>query len=131
MIERKNRAVRVLNGGVELEDADKEVDEKQLYVKRIDKLTKEVRHYEDLHNKLQDQVARKDENLKKHTEVVERLYEKYIDLCKKNEIEARIRLEKSPDGVIDVTLVSDLSPSQKTPRSENRWNSRSITPKSN
>lgn len=122
MLERKNRAVKVLQGGVDVDDGDRDADEKQLYVKRIDKLTKEVRHYEDLHNKLQDQVARKDENLKKHTEVVERLYEKYIDLCRKNEIEARIRLEKSPEGVIDVTLVCFFSDSLKTPKSENRWN---------
>jgi hypothetical protein len=55
--------------------------------------------------KLQDQINKKDDNLKKHTEVVERLYEKYVELCGRNDEEPRIRLEKKEDGIIDITLV--------------------------
>ena len=72
---------------------------------QIDKIQREVRQNEELQVKLQEQVNRKDENLKKHTEVVERLYEKYKILCNKSHVEPRIQLTKNAQGIIDVTLV--------------------------
>lgn len=104
-IERKIRAMKTFIS-TKPELADDNPENKQEYIKQIDKLQKEVRHYEDLHHKLQDQVARKDENLRKHTAVVERLYDKYKDLCARADVEPKIKLEKNEDGVIEVTLVA-------------------------
>jgi hypothetical protein len=72
---------------------------------KIDKLHRDLKQNEELQTKLQEQVNRKDENLKKHTEVVERLYDKYKVLCRKSEVEPKILLTKNAQGIIDVTLV--------------------------
>lgn len=72
----------------------------------MDKLQREVRQNDDLQQKLAEQIGRKDENLKKHTEVVERLYDKYRVICSKYKVEPRILLEKNSQGVIDVVLVA-------------------------
>jgi hypothetical protein len=83
----------------------------------MDKLQREVKQNEELQAKLQEQVHRKDENLKKHTEVVERLYDKYRVLCRKSDVEPRIHLTKNAQGIIDVTLVGfKPKTSRTTPR---------------
>ena len=87
----------------------------------MDKLHKEVRYNDDLQNKLSEQIGRKDENLKKHTEVVETLYDKYRAVCSKYKVEPRIYLEKNQQGVIDVVLVVYFDVfSQMMPKLENK-----------
>ena len=123
-IERKLRAMKTF-ASTKLDLPEDNPENQSQYVKQIDKLQKEVRHYEDMHHKLQDQVTRKDENLRKHTTVVEKLFDKYKDLCAQNDIEPKIKLEKNAEGVIEVTLVEYGYESHRIRGSADRWTSRS------
>jgi len=113
LLERKLRAMKALQTQKEQEDAEPEEEDpsdKHQFIKQMGKLQKEVKNYEDLHTKLQEQVVQKENNLRKHTEIVEKLYKKYKSLCEKADIEPQIKLEKNEEGVIDVTLVEKVQP---------------------
>lgn len=105
--------MKALQTQKEQEDAEPEEEDpsdKHQFIKQMGKLQKEVKNYEDLHTKLQEQVVQKENNLRKHTEIVEKLYKKYKSLCEKADIEPQIKLEKNEEGVIDVTLVEKVQP---------------------
>ena len=108
MLDKKLRVLERFQSSQEndRETAEKEEPyQKQQISKQIYKLHREVKHYDDIHSSLHEQVIRKNDNLKKHTDVVEKLYIKYKDLCMKAKLEPKILLEKNEDGIIEVTLV--------------------------
>jgi hypothetical protein len=100
----------------EIQSTPNSFDDKYSNLTQMDKLQKDLRQNEELQTKLQEQIGRKDDNLKKHTEVVERLYEKYLVLCSRADVDPRILLQKNAQGIIDVTLVGLFYPLSLTMR---------------
>jgi hypothetical protein len=76
-----------------------------------------------MHKEYQVKIARKDQTLRKHSDIIKKLFVKYKDLCSELSIEPKISVKENDAGFVDVVLVAFfyfLSSSLRTRSCEKR-----------
>lgn len=59
-----------------------------------------------MHKDYQVKIARKDQTLRKHSDIIKKLFVKYKDLCSELSIEPKISVKDNDAGFVDVVLVA-------------------------
>lgn len=68
-------------------------------------MQREIKQFEDMHKEYQVKIARKDQTLRKHSELIKKLYTKYKEQCGELSIEPKISVKENDAGFVDVVLV--------------------------